>query len=295
MRKAFQSYHPSVNFMFFTGAIGMGMFINHPVFVVISWICSVFFCLVINRRKAKKIILSSLILCFAIAFFNGIMNPIGNTVLFVWLNNRNFTMEALFYGAVIGANFASIMIWFSCYNIVMTNDKFMYLFSKFAQSTTLILSMILRLVPNLEKKTKTIINARNCIGKTSYRGSIKDKIHSSMEVLSILTSCALEDAVITADSMRSRGYVSKGRTNYTIYSKTLRDKVVKSIFIVLALLVFPCIINGGISVKYMPEIIFPKADIFTIIAVISYFIFLFIPTAIEIVEEITWHILKSKI
>ena len=295
MRNTFGTYHPLINFIFFAGAIGFGMFINHPFFIAMSYLCSVCFYFLLTKNKSRKFIFTSIILSMSISFFNAVMNPMGDTVLFVWINNRNFTLESLIYGAVIGFNCASIILWFCCYNIIMTNDKFMYLFSKFAPSITLVLSMTLRIVPKLENKTKAIINARNCIGKTIDNKSNKEKVKNGIEVLSILTSCALEDAVITADSMRSRGYVSKGRTNYMVYNKTLRDKILKTIFILLILLIIPCAIKGGMNVQYIPKIIFPKIDIFTIIALIAYFIFLFIPIAIEISEDIIWHILKSKI
>ena len=49
----------------------------------------------------------------AVVFFNGVMNTMGNTVLFIWLKNRPVTFEALFYGAVTGINFVSVMLWFS--------------------------------------------------------------------------------------------------------------------------------------------------------------------------------------
>ncbi len=295
MINAFGTYHPLVNFTFFFGAIGFGMFINHPFFIAVSYLCSICLYFLLTRNSSKKFIFISIILIVSISFFNAVMNPMGNTVLFVWILNRNFTLESLIYGAFIGLNCSSIMLWFSCYNAIMTNDKFMYLFSKFAPSITLVLSMTLRIVPKLENKTKTIINARNCIGKTIDNNSYKEKIKNGTEVLSILTSCALEDAVITADSMRSRGYVSKGRTNYIVYNRTIRDKILNIIFILLVLLIMPCALKGGMSIQYIPQIIFPKIDIFTIIALISYFIFLFIPIAIEISEDIIWHILKSKI
>jgi energy-coupling factor transport system permease protein len=155
--------------------------------------------------------------------------------------------------------------------------------------------MILRLIPNLIKKTKTIIGARNCIGKGTKNDTCKDKLNSGLEVLSILTSCALEDAVITADSMRSRGYVDDNHTSYHTYQKQKRDIVIGLFFAVTAVATVICIVKGFTQMQFLPAIIFPQVTVFTYIGIISYSLFLSIPLIIEFSEEITWHILKSKI
>ena len=295
MQYTFGNYHPINNFMFFMGAIGMTMFINNPYFVMSSMLCAVCYYLVLNRNKSKKFLVFAFTTPFVISIINACMNPLGNTVLFTWLNNRAFTKESLIYGFIIGLNFMSVILWFSCYNSIMTNDKFMYLFSKFAPSITLVLSMTLRLVPSFEKKIKTIIETRQSIGKSIHSDKYMDKINYSMEILSVLTSRALEDSVITADSMRSRGYVASGRTNYIVYNKTTRDKINKIVFVILFILILPCMLTGGMSCEFIPRIILPQTNIVTYTALISFTIFLLIPTIIELAEEITWFILKSKI
>ena len=295
MTKTFTAYHPAINFAFFAGAIGLGMFISHPLFSLVSLIISLSYYLTLSKGKSKKFLLWYIVMFIAVVFFNGVMNTMGNTVLFTWLKNRPVTFEALFYGAVTGINFVSVMLWFSCYNIIMTTDKFTYLFGRFAPSITLVLSMILRLIPNLIKKTKTIIGARNCIGKGTEGNTFKAKLNNGLETLSILTFCALEDAVITADSMRSRGYVDDKHTSYHTYKRQKRDIVIGAVFAVTAVATVICIVKGCTQMQFLPAIVFPQVTIFTYIGIISYSLFLSIPLIIEFSEEITWHILKSKI
>ena len=295
MTKTFAAYHPVVNFAFFAGAIGLSMFISHPLFSVISLIFSLSYYLVLSKGKSRKFLLWYVFLFITVVFFNGIMNTMGNTVLFVWLKNRPVTAEALFYGAVTATNFISVMLWFCCYNIILTTDKFTYLFGRFAPSITLVLTMILRLIPALVKKTKNIIGARSCIGKGSGGDSYKNKLNSGLEILSVLTSCALEDAVVTADSMRSRGYVDSNHTSYHIYKKQSRDIAVGAVFALTAIATVICIIKGCTAMQFLPAVVFPQVTVFTYIGIISYSAFLAVPLIIELLEEITWHILKSKI
>ena len=295
MTKTFGTYHPATNFAFFAGAIGLSMFISHPLFSLVSLIFSLSYYLVLSKGKSKKFLLWYIVMFITVVFFNGAMNTMGDTVLFVWLKNRPVTFEALFYGAVTGINFVSVMLWFCCYNIIMTTDKFICLFGRFAPSITLVLSMILRLIPALTKKTKTIIGARSCIGKGTAGDTFRDKLNNGLETLSILTSCALEDAVVTADSMRSRGYVDHTHTSYHTYKKQLRDIVVAALFAVTAIAVIICIFTGCTQMQFLPAIVFPETTVFTYIGITAYAIFLAIPIIIEFSEEITWHILKSKI
>ncbi len=295
MTKTFGTYHPAINFAFFAGAIGLGMFISHPLFSLVSLVFSLSYYLVLSKGKSKKFLLLYVVMFCAVVFFNGIMNTMGNTVLFVWLKNRPVTLEALFYGAVTGINFISVMLWFCCYNIIMTTDKFIYLFGRFAPSITLVLSMILRLIPALQKKTRTIIGARSCIGKGTNNDTLRDKLNSGLETLSILTSCALEDAVVTADSMRSRGYVDDSHTSYHTYKRQICDIIVGVFFAISAVMVIICIIKGCTQMQFMPAVVFPQTTAFTYIGIVAYAVFLAIPLIIEFSEEITWHILKSKI
>ena len=295
MTRGFISYHPLINFLFFVGALGFGMMLSHPIFSLCALVIALCEYLLLNRGKNKRILLWYCVIFLMVLIFNALLNPLGETILFCWLNNRPVTLEAIIYGGVVGMNFAAVMLWFNCYNYIMTTDKFTYLFGRFAPSITLVLTMILRLIPLLQKKTKNIVSARNCIGKSKKGNGFKDALQSGMEVLSILTSCALEDAVITADSMRSRGYVDKEHSNYLLYRWEQRDRILLSLYIVFSAVLVFSIGTGSLSVQYFPIIVFSENIWFAILGITAYSMFLFIPILIDLLEDIRWHILKSKI
>lgn len=295
MTKGFTSAHPVINFLFYVGAVGMSMFLSHPLFVICSLLMALGEYLLLSRGKNRKILLWYALMFLLILLCNGLLNTLGETVLLRWIYGRPITMEALIYGAVVGTNFVSVMLWFSCYNIVMTTDKFTALFGRFAPSITLVLTMILRLIPLLQKKTQSIASARNCIGKCRKGDSLEKSLHSGMEVLSIMTSCALEDAVITADSMRSRGYVDSRHSTYMQYRWTGRDIIVGVLLLLCAVAVFLAAALGGASMQYFPMICFPENTQQTALGLIAYGLFLVVPILIDLWEEFTWHILKSNI
>ena len=121
----------------------------------------------------------------------------------------------------------------------MTSDKFLYLFGKAAPSVSLVLTMILRLLPNYEKKIAQIGNARKSIGMSADNGNAKDKAEHGLTIVSAMTSWALEGGIIMADSMRSRGFGTGKRTTFSLYRFEKRDKILLAIMAgFLAIVIF---------------------------------------------------------
>ena len=125
-------------------------------------------------------------------------------------------MESLIYGALSGLMLASILLWFSCYNKIMTSDKFIYLFGRIMPAISLLFSMVMRFVPNYKMQIQKISNAQKCIGRDVSNGTVKEKIRHGIKIISIMFTWALESAIDSADSMRSRGYGLKNRSSFFI-------------------------------------------------------------------------------
>lgn len=295
---AFEKYHPVVNFAFFIGAIVLGMFSVHPAFLVVSAISSITYYLLLTKGQKLKFIISMFFIFILFCIINAFINSQGSTVLFTYFNNRTFTLEALCYGMAAGTIFISVLFWFACYNIVMTDDKFTYLFGRVIPSVSLILTMVLRLVPTYKKKAETISGARRCIGKgVSDDKTVKthEKLTNSIDILSSLFSWALEGAVITADSMKSRGYGQGRRSSFVIYNGKKRDYIVGGILLCCVVVVLTCFAGGSANAEYFPSILISSIDAGTVVGLIAYAAFLFLPSVLYVWEDALWHISKSKI
>lgn len=290
----FSAYSPIINFIFYIGAIICGMFFIHPAFLVCAVILSAAYYLTIRGSRGIKIVLGMIPVWIALAVINPLVNTRGSIVLFTYFNGRPYTLEALCYGIALGAMFVSVILWFMSYNSVMTSDKFIYLFGKTLPSASLILTMVLRLVPNYQKKIKQIAGARKGIGKGADSESKREKAEDGLTIVSALTSWAFEGGIITADSMRSRGYGTGKRTNFSIYKFETRDRLLLIIMLLLLAAVFLCGLKGGTTAAYTPDISLASNQ-WTVYGAIAYFIFLAIPTALNLLEALTWHILRSKI
>lgn len=285
---AFSKYHPAVNFLFFLFAIGFGVVIQHPAYMIAGCIGAAIYYLTLHGSKGWSMILGMIPLFVILSLINPLFNTYGFHVLFR-LFGRPYTLEALCYGMVIGGMFVTMMLWFGCYNAVLTSDKFVCLFGNLIPAISLMLVMILRMIPNFMKRTNQIIGSRKSIGKGATENSTyREKVSHGMTVLSSLTDWALEGSVVTADSMRARGYGTAKRTSFQIYRMTFRDWGLLILILVLACAV---IFAGGTSASYTPRMfIEPVSWGFG-----AYCIFVLIPSALQIKEAITWHILRSKI
>lgn len=58
----------------------------------------------------------------------------------------------------------TVLIWFRCFNAILSNDKFLYLFGKKLPGTALLLSMILKLFPETKYKMHCIQMAEGHAG-----------------------------------------------------------------------------------------------------------------------------------
>ena len=285
---AFSRCHPAVNFVYFLLAIGFGVVIQHPLYMLAGLVGSAAYYLLLNGHKGVKMILLMLPVFALIAAVNPLFNTLGETTLFL-LFGRPYTLEALYYGVVVGGIFLVMMLWFGCYSVVLTSDKFTSLFGNWIPALSLLLVMVLRMIPNLMRKAVQISGARKSIGKgAGENDSKKEKILGGMTVLSALTDWALEGSIVTADSMRSRGYGTAKRTNFQIYRMCVRDWMLLGL---TGVLTAATILAGGMETEFIPALeIAPLTWGFG-----AYCAFLLIPTALHLKEAITWHILRSKI
>lgn len=284
---AFSRCHPVVNFIYFALAIGFGVVIQHPAYMLAAVLGSGVYYLLLKGRKGIGTILFLVPVFLLIAAVNPVFNTLGETELFQ-LFGKPYTWEALCYGAVVGGMFVVMMLWFGCYSQVLTSDKFTSLFGSLIPALSLLLVMVLRMIPNLMRKTAQISGARKSIGKTGETGTKKEKIRSGMTILSALTDWALEGSIVTADSMRARGYGCAKRTNFQIYRMHTRDWFLLSVTLLLGA---ATILAGGRTAEFIPAMqIAPLTWGFA-----AYCAFLLVPTALHLKEAMVWHILRSKI
>lgn len=153
MNTPFASLHPAVLFLFFIFAAGFSMFLMHPVFLVISFVCAFSYCVYLKGKKGIK----SLGLCLPVVIFAAIINAAFNhegVTILVYVNDNPITLESLIYSLAAALMLLGVLLWFSCLNEVMTSDKLMCVFGKISPSIAILFSMTLRFVPRFSAQLK---------------------------------------------------------------------------------------------------------------------------------------------
>lgn len=291
----FKTYHPIINFIYFLLVIGFSMFFMHPFCLVISLLSAFSYSVVLRGKKMIKANLKYMLpALFLMAVINPLFNHEGATILCYLPGGNGVTMESAIYGIAAAAMIISVICWFSCYNEIMTSDKFIYLFGKAIPSLSLVISMTLGFVPKFSHQFKSAVNAQKCLGRDVTKGSIIKRVKYGTVILSSVISSALENAVETADSMKSRGYGIKGRSAFSIYNFSKRD--VKAL-VFLAALSFHIIAGklfGAMKFEYFPCVNQAKISAYSVSVFASYLLLCNYPLLIEIREVKKWKALKLK-
>ncbi len=291
----FKKYHPIVNFIYFIFVIGFSCFFMHPVCLIISLISGFSHSMML---KGKKVIKTNLIYLIPIIFFMGIINPLFNhegvTIIRYFQNGNPLTLESIIYGFCAASMIVCVICHFSCYNEIMTSDKFIYLFGKIIPAMSLVISMTLRFVPRLQAQLKVVTNAQRCMGREVSKGRIINRVKNGLNILSVMTTWAFENSIETADSMKSRGYGIPGRSAFSIYKFDKRDKFALISIVFLGTYIFAGSLIGAVSFNYFPYIKSADISLYGISVFAAYFLLCLLPVIIETREVKKWKTLRSK-
>lgn len=292
----FSHFHPIVNFIYFTVVLIFSMLLDHPVCRVITLTGAVVCAL--NMCRTKGLIFSlkfALPVILLTALINPAFNHAGFTILTYLPTGNPLTLESILYGISSGCMLGTLLIWFICINKTITSDKIIYLFGKTLPSLSLLLSMIIRFVPKFTSQMKTVSSAQKSIGKTNENNSILKKLRFAVRVFSITVTWSLENAIETADSMKSRGYGLKGRTSFSLYSIEARDKLMMIWLITGGFTVISGQLAGAVDCRYLPGIYMSDPTPFTIWIWIVEALICLTPVIINIREDFKWKKSKLKI
>ena len=294
MRDSFAEYHPLVNFLYFTLVIGFSLAINHPLAQFISLACAITYAVTASGRKAVSLLLKlCLPMVLLTAFINPAFNHEGVTILLYFSNGNPLTLESMLYGISAGTLLVTILLWFSSFNRVITSDKFIYLFGRIIPALSLVLSMSLRFVPKFKAQLDQVTEAQRSIGRDVYHGTLWSRMKIAVVILSVMVTWALENAIETADSMKSRGYGLKGRTAFSIYRFEDRDQYALLWFGFCGLFLIAGTMLTAFGFRYFPSIRYAALDLTTIPFYGIYFALCITPVILNQKEERTWKTIAS--
>lgn len=271
------------------------MFFMHPACLVISLTGAVAYAVNINGRKAVRF---SMIYMLPLLLLTAIINPVfnheGATILAYLPSDNPVTLESIVYGLAAAAMLVTVIEWFSCYTAVMTSDKFVYLFGRIIPALSLVLSMTLRFVPRFKAQFQVVSEAQRCVGRDVSNGSVLQRLRNAITILSIMVTWALENAIETADSMKSRGYGLPGRTAFSIYRFDSRDRRVLLWIGFCGIYILIGALAGGLDWRYFPTIKGVGAEVFPVSVMLTYLALCLTPVTLNLWEDRVWRRLRQQ-
>lgn len=296
MKDAFSTYHPIVNVLYFALILLFTMCLLHPAALLISLSASLAWSIYLSGRRAVRFLLSAMLpMMLLAALINPAFNHQGGTILAYLPTGNPLTLESILYGLAAAAMLAAVVSWFSCCNRVLTSDKFVYLFGRVIPALSLVLTMALRFVPRLKAQLKVISHGQKCIGRSAADGTPVQRVRHAAHILSILVTWALENAIDTADSMKSRGYGLPGRTAFSIYRFDDRDRAALVWMVGLGLFLSTMWAAGGLSCRYFPTVQIAPADAWSLAGLLAYLLLCTTPLILDRREDRKWNRLRSGI
>ena len=287
MDNVFSRCHPAVNFLYFVIVIAMSMCCMHPVCLAVSLAGSVAYLLCLRGRKGllsqcKWLLPMSLLA----TLLNAAFSHRGMTVLYYLPSGNPLTLESILYGVAAAVMIAAVFLWFACYTDVMTSDKFIYLFGKLIPALSLVLSMTLRFVPRFRSQMKAVAQAQKAMGQQAK--SLRQRFEAPLKVFSATVTWALENAIETADSMRSRGYGEKGRTAFSIYHWDDRDRALLCWLGFCGIYLLSGAVVGGLRFQYYPMVSGVAVSVWSVSFFVVYGLLCLTPVLLLLREELRW-------
>lgn len=292
---AFSRLHPLTEAVYFILLLASGAFTMHPCFIVLSLLGAVGFAVCISGKKVLRKGVYLLIPILTAAAVNVLFNHRGRVILVRFPSGNALTLESLLYGAAAGVSISAVLIWCYCFYKTFTPDKLISLTGRSLPSLSLVLSMSFRFIPLFVRRFKEISDSQHQLGRGIRDGNIVRRLSNLARIFSILISRALEGSVITADSMKSRGYGLERRSTYDIF----RFRFADAVFIVLSVLcagsAIAGLVMGFAEFRFYPMIYMSELDIKALTEFAGFGLLCFMPMIYELTEGAKWRSQMSKL
>lgn len=284
MRDTFSTYHPGVNALWFVLVLAFTVTSFHPVLLLTALACA----LPWSARLGAAWRLRTLVLLFLVtAVCNPLFSHPGVTTLAYFPTGNPLTMESILFGGGAGLMLLSSFVLLSCAGRVLTADKWMCLLGRPLPVLSLLLSMALGFLPRFGRRLAQIRLAQQQVG-LGGKGRL-GRFKAGIRDLSVLVSWSLEDALITADSMSSRGYGLPGRTAYTNFTLDHRDRRTLALISALGGYLSLMALHGSLAWRYYPALGWAPLDGWSLSAWAAWGLLCALPLYLNWKEDRAWN------
>ncbi len=283
-RNPFATYHPAVAFVFLACAIVISMAALQPVFVALSFLGALA-CSVVCRgaRATAGSFVWIVPLWLVVAIANPLFSASGSTEI-LRIGVRAVYVESLVYGACSGGMLASVFLWFSSYAACMNSANTMALFGNVLPIVSLMVSQVMRLVPQFVARGRGIAAAQDAVSAAAPQTK-RQQTAGRLRIVSVLMGWGMEAGIERSDAMRARGYdCGARRTTYKRYRFGRADASVLAAIVVLAAVAGACAAAVCLRFSFYPTLSGWGAWW----AYLPYALLMAVPSALRFKEWLLW-------
>lgn len=283
-RNPFATYHPAVAFVFLACAIVISMAALQPVFVALSFLGALA-CSVVCRgaRATAGSFVWIVPLWLVVAIANPLFSASGSTEI-LRIGVRAVYVESLVYGACSGGMLASVFLWFSSYAACMNSANTMALFGNVLPIVSLMVSQVMRLVPQFVARGRGIAAAQDAVSAAAPQTK-RQQTAGRLRIVSVLMGWGMEDGIERSDAMHARGYdCGARRTTYKRYRFGRADASVLAAIVVLAAVAGACAAAVCLRFSFYPMLSGWGAWW----AYLPYALLMAVPSALRFKEWLLW-------
>lgn len=287
-----EDWHPLVLLLYLACIMGLDMWEKNMAISLAALVGSLAFLALIEDGRTFRRRVGWMV---ALILFTTMINPVfshnGRTALF-FVNGQAVTLEAVIFGCYAGVKVAGVFGWFGVWNRVLDSDKQLYLFSRLSPSFGLLISMILRVVPEMKREYLAMKEAADHLNPAKP-GWI-DRLRLHLKLFLGVAGWIMEHMLHVAASMRARGYGRGKRTSFSLYHFGRRDGLtVAGMLAGFAFLLF-LMIRMVPAAYYYPAWKLPLTT-YSYLYYGGTALFALWPVAREGWDRIQWHIYRSRI
>lgn len=298
---AWSLYHPNAALLYLAAVLALTMAAPQPVLAAMSLLAAGAYSLVVaGARRTLKMLAWQLPLLLLIALANPLFSAAGSTEL-LRIGPRAFYAEALAYGFTTGGMLVAVMLWFSNADAILNSDQVLMAGARVAPTVSLMVSMVLRLVPQFLRRGSQVSDAqRACsaaraaaaaaappakLPRFLSRKAVEQDVAETGRQVSVLMSWGMEDSLETADTLEALAWGSGPRSSYQMRRFRLRDGLLVGAVALLAAASAAAAVWAVGSFSFYPAL----SGWVPAWAYLPYLLLLALPFALQLWEYLLWN------
>ncbi|MCK9151479.1 energy-coupling factor transporter transmembrane component T [Methanobacterium alcaliphilum] len=283
--------HPAVYIVYYLILIIFAFFFNSPYYLISFLICVSFLIALQGiSNDFKNLIRFFIPMSILIIFLNPLVSHVGTTKIYL-IGTYFITFESLVYGILMSLSLLIIILLFSSYNRAVSYQEMLYIFSKKFPNVSMIVIMALRFIPMLNHRLSDVNNVfqlkRRYSKNQKMEGKV-EKITNKTKMLAVVIAWSLEESMITANSMKARGYGTAPRTSYLSFKFKRIDYCFLSLIFIFTLICVWGLVQGQGRIEIYPQLSYSFHDNPFNIYYFSFLILLSPLIYLELKERLIW-------